>query len=125
MIVRGFFDSPFMLDVPSMNRFFRGFQEQHAGVLAHFNSSSVIPQACAEAYRGDERWKCLFGQYRMPFVRTPYLIIHARFDTWQLKNNVDTSDGIHKDELAFIRGFGAKGAALLSTLPSALTLWAA
>ena len=40
--------------------------------------------ACAAAYSGTEAWKCLYGEYRLPFVTTPFFLNSAQFDSFQM-----------------------------------------
>jgi len=128
MKVRGFLDSPYYMDVPS-NSSFSGFQEQHVGVLENFNGSSVVSSDCAAAY-ATEPWKCLFGQYRIPFLTTPYLLAAAQFDGWQLSHEVHDYAGIEADpvytsqQLAYVDRFGGQTHAFAQTLPSRRTPWA-
>merc|ERR1712224_236264 len=65
-------------------------------------------------YPGGETWKCLFGQYRMPFVETVNLMMAAQFDAWQLSHLVHDYLGIEKNptftekEQAYIKTFGER-----------------
>lgn len=93
--VRGFLDSPYYLDVPSFSSKFEGFQVQHENVLANFNASSIVSESCRAKFSG-ELWKCLFGQHRMPLVRTPYLMVAAQYDSWQLSHLVHGYDGLEE-----------------------------
>jgi hypothetical protein len=94
--------------------------------LQNFNASSVISDACAAAYNG-ELWKCLFGQFRMPHVKTPYLMVAAQFDGWQLSHlvedyqGIDSSPSFTDEQTAYVEVFGSKTTALAQTLPSAVT----
>lgn len=53
-------------------------------VFALINATERLGPGCADAYPGDEGWKCLFGEYRVPFLRTPYLMSASQFDHYQL-----------------------------------------
>jgi len=112
--VLGFLDSSFYIDIGSFSPKFGGFQHQHVGVLNNFNASSVVPDACRKKHPGNETWKCLFGQYRMPYVATSNLMMAAQFDAWQLSHLVHGYLGIEKDpeftkdELAYIKVFGER-----------------
>ena len=33
---------------------------------------------CAQAYPGEELWKCITGVYRIPFLTTPHLVVAAQ-----------------------------------------------
>lgn len=127
--VVGYLDSNYYVDVPSYSSDFAGFQMQHEDILQNFNASSVVSDNCAAAYHG-ELWKCLFGQFRMPHVKTPYLMTAAQFDGWQLSHLVENYQGIDSspsytsEQRAYAEVFGAKTMALAQTLPSAMTPWA-
>jgi hypothetical protein len=72
---RGMLDSGLWIDVqPVTNTGMGGtLLDQAEYVYGFANTSSVIPADCAAAYPGQE-YKCLFGQYRMPFVKSDYFI---------------------------------------------------
>jgi len=124
--VVGFLDSNYYIDVPSYSPDFAGFQMQHKDVLQNFNASSVVSDICAAAYPG-ELWKCLFGQFRMPHIKTPYLMTAAQFDGWQLSHlvenyqGIDSSPSFDDEQRTYVEVFGAKTTALAQTLPSAIT----
>jgi len=120
--VLGLLDSNYYVDVPGFpGSGFSGFQVGHAEVLENFNATSVVPDDCREMH-GQEPWKCLFGAYRMPFLRTSYLMFAAQFDGWQLSHLVHGYTGIEKDpayseqELSYVEAFGAVTLANLSAL---------
>jgi hypothetical protein len=123
--VLGYLDSNYYVDIASYSSEFPGFQPQHTDVLLNFNASSVISSACADANPGNQ-WRCLFGQFRMPFLQTPYLMVAAQFDGWQLSHLVKGYDGIAKEpefspeETMYVETFGAQTKALSKTLPSAM-----
>lgn len=123
--VRGFLDSNFYIDVPSLSKSFSGFQKQHTAVLDNFDARNVLSEDCRAAYPR-EQWKCLFGQFRMPFVKTPYMMAAARFDGWQLSHLVHGYEGIEKtpaftnEELSYVEGFGNQTNAFAHTLPGAM-----
>merc|ERR1712070_601677 len=124
--VLGYLDSNYYVDVRSYSADFAGFQIQHKGVLQNFNASSVISEDCAAAYEG-ELWKCLFGQFRMPHIKTPYLMVAAHFDGWQLSHlvedyqGIDSSPSFTDEQRTYVEVFGSKTTALAQTLPSAVT----
>ena len=43
---------------------------------------------CAARWDGAERWRCLFGEYRLPLIRTPYMAIGSQFDSVQLAYDI-------------------------------------
>jgi len=86
--VLGFLDSNMWLDVASHNTSFIGFGSQTQQAYSYANASSLVTEDCGLMYQGDMRWRCLFGQYRMPFLKTPYLVVAAQYDSWQLRFDV-------------------------------------
>lgn len=114
VLVRGFLDSPFYIDIESYSPKFAGFQGQHTAVLNNFNATSVVSADCKHNHPGAELWKCLFGQYRMPFVKTPNLMMASQFDAWQLSHlvhgygGIETSPTFTASELMYIQEFGRK-----------------
>ncbi|GMH77764.1 hypothetical protein TL16_g07522 [Triparma laevis f. inornata] len=123
--VLGFLDSPYYVEEDPMGDF-EGFQQQTIDVYNNFISGSdleemIIGSACGDAYPNEE-WKCLFGQYRFPFIETQHLLVADQFDGWQLSHNIHDYDGIEvnpvytDEELVNIEEFAGKQHALLATL---------
>uniref|UniRef100_A0A7S2SGH9 Uncharacterized protein n=1 Tax=Rhizochromulina marina TaxID=1034831 RepID=A0A7S2SGH9_9STRA len=125
----GFLDSNYYLDVdPFPASGFSGFQQQTQLISDSMNGSSLAAAsspACVAAYPG-QTWKCSYGQYRMPFIKTSYLMVAAQYDGWQLSHDVHDYQGIEadpvytEDELDYVNSFGAATQALVQTLPSAV-----
>jgi hypothetical protein len=82
--VRGLLDSGLWIDFqPLTNTGMGGTLVNQAEYVYGFaNVSSVIPEDCAQAFPGEE-WKCIFPQYRMPFVKTSYFLSASSFDDFQ------------------------------------------
>ena len=81
-------DSPYYLDVvPYSNSESKGFQYQEQQKYLYFNTAGVISAECGAVYPANsgEQWKCQFGEYRMPFVRTPYFLVASQYDKYQLQ----------------------------------------
>lgn len=84
--VVGLLDSPYYLDIQPYSEDSKGFQHQEQQKYALYNTLRVISDDCAAAYPDtSEQWKCQFGQYRMPFVKTPYFVIASQYDSYQLE----------------------------------------
>jgi hypothetical protein len=75
--LKGLLDSALWLDLVPPDAAEVSLQAQTQGVFAMVNPAARIPAACAAAYPGSEGWKCLYGQYRLPFVTTPYFIVRC------------------------------------------------
>ena len=57
-----------------------GTEEGPPGVQAVYgfaNTTAIISEACAAAYPSAQ-YKCMFGQYRMPFLQTPYFLVQSQ-----------------------------------------------
>ena len=85
--VFAFLDSPFYIDIAPFDKNFKGFQYQEQQKIKFYNPERVISKECKETYE-NETWKCLYGQYRIPFVKTPYLMVASQYDAYQLINNM-------------------------------------
>ena len=57
-------------------------------VAAVFNVTHYGEECEAKHGRQDGAWRCLFGEYRLPLIRTPYMVIGAQFDTYQLDHDL-------------------------------------
>lgn len=87
--IMGFLDSPLYIDVPPFAGSFPGFAFENQQVY-RFANISHLGSGCEAQYDEMSRWKCIFGEYRMPFIRTPYLLVASQFDSFQLGRN-----GVH------------------------------
>merc|ERR1712228_339910 len=53
--------------------------------IAYYNAKPLIEQGgCGEVYHGDELWKCAFGLFRYPLLKTPYAFVASTYDSFQL-----------------------------------------
>jgi len=86
----GFLDSPAWIDRDTLNshRDSLGLQTQAVHSYANVSLSYLDP-ACASTFTGDDAWKCMFAEYRLPFLQTPYFMVAAQFDSFQLMVNMD------------------------------------
>jgi hypothetical protein len=83
--VRGLLDSALWVDLQPVASSATSLQTQTQGAFAILNATARLGTACAAAYPGAEGWKCLYGQYRLPFVTTPYFLNSAQFDSFQAR----------------------------------------
>ena len=125
--VLGFHDSPYYVaDEPISS--FEGFESQTQDVYTNFLLGSDLERTvlglCSDAYP-TEKWKCLFGEYRFPFLMTDHLLMTDQFDGWQLSHDIHGYDGIEAapvytdSELDSVIKIGKETHALLKTLPNA------
>jgi hypothetical protein len=80
----GLLDSCFWVDQePMPSAHGPSFMKQTQDVLTLSNGTASIMPACAAAYP-DELWRCLFGQYTLPFLASDYLLHSFQYDLFQL-----------------------------------------
>lgn len=81
--VKGFIDSGLWVDaLPADPDTTESLLSETQQVYEFVNAGALVPAACAAAYAGEE-YKCLFGQFRFPFIETPYFANEAQFDSFQ------------------------------------------
>mmetsp|Transcript_8337 Transcript_8337/g.20608 ORF Transcript_8337/g.20608 Transcript_8337/m.20608 type:complete len:424 (-) Transcript_8337:43-1314(-) len=85
--VVGFLDSPLWVDMDPFKRSFMGFADM---TKEFFLSANVehLGDSCMEAYNVTDHWKCLFGEYRIPHLQTPFFLVASQYDSFQLGNAV-------------------------------------
>ena len=83
--VRGMLDSSLWVDVqPTSSTALGGSLLDQAQLVYEFaNTTGVLSPECAAQYP-NAPWKCMFGQYRMPLLRTPYFLSQSQFDDFQV-----------------------------------------
>jgi len=110
----GFLDSPLWIDMPpflpNKPSFAREVQLVH-----DFANISHVDEACAAAQVASP-WKCLMGEYRMPYVLAPYIIVASQYDEFQLHNDVGWPNST--DKLAYVKSFANRTRTLMTTLSS-------
>merc|ERR1740127_56805 len=79
----GFLDSPAWIDKESYQSGFPGFPYITQHVHSYANVTH-LGAACAEEHPAAEQWKCMFGQYRLPTLTTPYFLVASLADMYQL-----------------------------------------
>ena len=103
IIIRGFLDSPLWIDLPSINPSFPGFNVTTSGVFSQANVTHVDLE-CQKMYSNDEEWKCLMGQYRMPFLKTPYFISASQDDLFQIYEDIGNAP-VTQEQLQYAANF--------------------
>merc|ERR1712127_1072539 len=116
--VVGFLDSPAWIDVEPYSSSFPGFPYITQHVHSYANVEH-LGSACSEAYP-TELWKCMYGQYRLPTLATPYFLVASQADAYQLGNNVGhrPSSG---DEKNYAESFATKTRDLLNSVKPSST----
>eukprot|EP00455_Lapot_gusevi_P008994 TRINITY_DN1398_c0_g1_i2.p1 TRINITY_DN1398_c0_g1~~TRINITY_DN1398_c0_g1_i2.p1 ORF type:complete len:385 (-),score=74.53 TRINITY_DN1398_c0_g1_i2:74-1228(-) len=116
VLVLGVLDSPYWVDkAPYSSSSFIGFAAVTSKVYQLANATTHIPDDC-RAFYSSQPWKCLFGQYRMPFLRTPYLVYASQFDHYQIDNNVGSAP-FDNGQTNYINNLASTTRSLLQALP--------
>ncbi len=116
--VIGLLDSPYYLDVPPYSSLSPGFQYQEQQKYKYFSTLAILSPECIAAYpQTSDQWKCQFGEYRMPFVKTSYFLISAQFDSYQLNELTRATLDVYTPEItAYATEFGVHDRASLQNL---------
>ena len=76
-------DAGFFVDVRSLN----GKQIIHSifrQVYSLHNSSMQLNRACTRAQKRNQKWRCFFPQYSIPFVKSQIFLLNPLYDLWQI-----------------------------------------
>ena len=84
--VGGLLDSAFWMDLAPFDAAKTSFAQQSKEVVALANATSSDASACAKAYPG-ELWRCIFGQYAVPFLRADFFLHAYQYDLFQLEGD--------------------------------------
>ena len=124
VIVSGLLDSPLWVDVQPAQPHIMPLANETQAVFSTLNVTARMGPGCAQVYPGQEGWRCLFGQYRMPLLQTPYLLNAAQDDKFELPWNIGgaTAAGYdvqswHPDQIAYAQAFGPVVKRVIDTLP--------
>ena len=119
--VQGLLDSPMWVDMPPLHAGIMPLQNETQGVFALVNATGRLGDACVKAYPGAEGWKCLYGEYRAPFLTTPFALSASQFDKYQLPYDEGTSPpyGPGSEQLAFADSFQGTVRGIMAKLPTA------
>jgi hypothetical protein len=117
--LRGFLDSPLWVDVEPASPSIIPLQNETQAVASFMNVTARLGGTCLEAYPlPDEQWKCLFPQYRIPYVVTPYLVSASQFDKYQLPYNEGTNPPYTDAALAYANQFQTVVRGIVLNLPT-------
>lgn len=115
--VVGLLDSPLWIDIPPYSKGgWVGFATTCQGVFDNFGVKHLGRECLAAHPRVEDHWKCIMGQYRMPHVQTPYIIVASQYDAFQLGMN-NISLGTADDEaVAYAEDFANRTAEQMKSL---------
>jgi hypothetical protein len=111
--VFGLLDSPLYIDIPPYpGTGFIGFRAECQGIHSFANITN-LGKECMTAH-SNETWKCIMGQYRVPQIQTPYLLVAAEYDAYQLgRNKIYYPDA---SQLKYAEDFANRTAALMKSI---------
>jgi hypothetical protein len=119
--VFAFLDSPYWLDAKPLTSGFPGFMFEEQSKFSLMNTTAVDHGPCRAHFQslGESVARCQLGEYRMPFLKTPYFLIASQYDSFQLGTNIGLSPPFDSLAEAYALSFGAKTQSLLLSLASA------
>lgn len=79
-----FVDSGFYVDIEPYVASKPSLMKQMAEAVAMTHAGDRAIPACAAAFPADEVWKCFYGQWVLPYVRTPVMTQSYLYDAFQL-----------------------------------------
>ena len=85
--VVGLLDSPLWMDIQPLDVALPSLMTQTRKVVAHVNASAVLNAACARVHTLENVWRCAFGEFRLPYVETPYLLLASQDHSFQMNQN--------------------------------------
>jgi hypothetical protein len=118
--VVGLLDSPLWVDVQPFgdNPQVMPLENETQMIVPYINPTLVLDPDCVAAYPGAENWRCLYGEYRLPFIKTPYLLSASQFDKYQLSYNEAASPPYTGDALTYADAFQSTVRGVLAGLPT-------
>ena len=118
--VSGLLDSPLWIDVAPLATSPLSLQCQAQAAVGYLNATARLGEACVARYPSPtEHWRCLFGEYRVPTLRTPYALNADQYDTFQLEYALGGSmPPSAPGQYAYADAFGEATLAVVSSLPA-------
>lgn len=87
--IYGIFDSVMWIDMEPLLPGAVSLRAQTEAVLKMTNASARLGTLCDTTHTaGADKWKCLFGEFRAPTLRQPFLISASQYDSFQLSVNI-------------------------------------
>ena len=76
-------DAGFVLDERALNGSAMA-QSMFQQLYSLHNASKSLNRACLRAQGSDQKWRCFFPQYSIPFVTSTMFLVSPLYDMWQL-----------------------------------------
>lgn len=83
----GLLDSAFWMDIQPANASVIPFGTQIQDIYALANSSYALSESCLSQFPTDQQWKCMMGEYAVPYLSYPYLLYAFQYDEFQLTSD--------------------------------------
>jgi len=100
----GLLDSSFWIDMDPFVKTIPPLRKVAQAAFLLFNAETTVDPMCLYAFAPSEQWKCIFGQYSVPFLRSPYILHGFQDDSYQLTRN-GISTPTTPDQLAYTVSF--------------------
>lgn len=118
--LQAIFDSAFWINSKPLDPETPSLQNQTQTVLETFNATGVIDKGCRDA-NSAVLWKCMYPEYKIAYVETPYLLIAPQFDKLQLAYDMGGMPPYTSTaQTAYVSAFQTSMVAALADLPTPL-----
>lgn len=85
----GLLDSPLYLDLDPLDPTKgKGLNQLMESAYHNFQEHDFMPKDCLDAFNEKHQWRCNFGQHRLHFVQTPFVLFADQFDDYQMYMNI-------------------------------------
>jgi hypothetical protein len=102
----GLLDSAFWIDQQPLLPNITSFAAQAQGVYSLMNVSGLLAPSCTAAFPRQEGWRCLMGQYAVPYLAgVPYLLFAFQYDLFQLQSDEGVQVPTTPPQLAYAQAF--------------------
>jgi len=87
----GLLDSAFWMDILPANSSVIPFGQQIQDLFTLANSTYALDNDCLTNFPPNEHWKCMMGEYAVPYLSSPYLLYAFQYDQFQLTSDFGIS----------------------------------
>jgi len=111
--VLGFLDSPLMMDVDPLYDSVEGLNSRLRTAFINYQLSPIIPRDCRDKHGPtNNEWRCIFPQFRLEFLKTPFVIVGDQYDSYEASVNLNGKDVNQIDKLTafdkvYLKNFAA------------------
>ena len=119
--VYGIIDSAAYMDIePLYPDKLVGLNDNMRKAYSSFNVSDLASEECKTHYQSTQNeWRCIFGQYALKFIKTPYVMFGDQFDGYQMSQNVEqwSVSKLNANERIYALNFAAFTKEYFSSFP--------